>query len=34
MQYLKDKNLWQKQGTVNGKTVQNVVKGYEFKDKE
>lgn len=34
IQYLKDKNLWQKQGTVNGKTVQNVVKGYEFKDKE
>lgn len=34
MQYLKNKNLWQKQGTVNGKTVQNVVKGYEFKDKE
>lgn len=34
MQYLKDKNLWQKQGTVNGKTVQNVVKGYEFKEKE
>ena len=34
MQYLKDKNLWQKQGTVNSKTVQNVVKGYQFKDKE
>lgn len=34
MQYLKNKNLWQKQGTVNGKTIQNVVKGYEFKDKE
>lgn len=34
MQYLKDKNLWQKQGTVNSKTVQNVVKGYEFKDNE
>lgn len=34
MQYLKEKKYWQKQGTVNGKTVQNVVKGYEFKDKE
>ena len=34
MKYLKDKKLWKKQGTVNGKTVQNVVKGYEFKDKE
>lgn len=34
MQYLKDKKYWQKQGTVNGKTVQNVVKGFEFKDKE
>lgn len=34
MQYLKDKNLWKKQGTVNGKTVQNIIKGYDFKDKE
>lgn len=34
MQYLKDKKLWQKQGTVNGKTIQNIVKGYDFKDKE
>ena len=34
MQYLKDKNLWQKQGTVNSKTIQNIVKGYDFKDKE
>ncbi len=34
MQYLKEKKLWKKQGTVNGKTVQNIVKGYEFKDKE
>lgn len=34
MKYLKGKKIWCKQGTVNGKTVQNVVKGYEFKDKE
>lgn len=34
MNYLKDKKLWSKQGTVNGKTVQNIVKGYEFKNKE
>lgn len=34
MQYLKDKKIWSKQGTVNGKTVQNIVKGYEFKNKE
>lgn len=34
MQYLKDKNLWKKQGTVDGKTVQNIVKGYDFKDKK
>lgn len=34
MKYLKDKKLWSKQGTINGKTVQNVVKGYELKDKE
>lgn len=33
MQYLKDKKLWKKQGTVNGKTVQNIVKGYELKNK-
>lgn len=32
MQYLKNKKYWQKQGTVNGKTVQNVVRGYDFKD--
>ena len=32
MQYLKDKELWKKQGTVNGKTVQNVVNGYDFKE--
>ena len=34
MQYLKDKKLWKKQGTVNGKTIQNVVNGYDFKNKE
>lgn len=34
MAYLKDKKLWSKQGTVEGKTIQNVVKGYELKDKE
>lgn len=34
MKYLKDKKLWSKHGTVNGKTVQNVVKGYELKDKK
>ncbi len=34
MKYLKDKKLWSKQGTINGKTIQNVVKGYELKAKE
>ena len=34
MQYLKDKKLWKKQGTVNGKTIQNVVTGYDLKNKE
>ena len=34
MKYLKEHNYWQKQGTVKGKTVQNVIAGYDFKDKE
>ena len=34
MKYLKDHNYWQKQGTVKGKTVQNVIASYDFKDKE
>lgn len=34
MKYLKDKKLWKKRGTVNGKTVQNIIPGYEFKEKK